>query len=102
MPAGEEKTLYPVEHWRLNVGGAEADEGAGVHEHHAALEVLGQEGVVLVVLGRQGVHGHGEAEHLGVEGLRALQVVDGEADVVDRSQGERRHGGSLRRRAAPA
>jgi phage tail-like protein len=25
MPAGEEKTLYPVEHWRLNVGGAEAD-----------------------------------------------------------------------------
>jgi phage tail-like protein len=25
MPAGEEKELFPVEYWRLNVGGGEAD-----------------------------------------------------------------------------
>jgi hypothetical protein len=41
--------------------------------------------MVRVVWRRWSVDGDREAEHLRIEGLRPLDVADGEADVMDRS-----------------
>ena len=52
-----------------------------------------RDGVVVLVVGRRRFgQRHLEAEDVGVEGHRPLDVGDGHADVVDQSNGRTIHG----------
>jgi hypothetical protein len=56
-----------------------------VHQDHAALQRV-DDLFVRVVAGRRGpIDGHFEPEHAGVERLRSVDVGDGHAEMVDRS-----------------
>jgi len=68
-----------------------------MHQYHSALERI-YEGIVMLVIGWwRSIHRDVEAEDLGVEGRRTLNIRDGQSEVVNGTHGKVRHGSLLRR-----
>ena len=71
----------------LVVDRPKADEHPLVHQDHSALEGF-HKGFVMLVIGRwRRIHRDVEAEHLGLEGHRPLNVCDDQSEVVNGTHG---------------